>query len=106
MTCTSVSGEFIRQWSRFISDDILSGVAVDLQRPGTIMVAALNSWWPDGQIFRSTDGGKTWTSLWSWQSYPTMNRYYKYDDTLAPWLGPNRNEDVLGTLVGGPSSSA
>ncbi|KAJ3479843.1 hypothetical protein NLI96_g8779 [Meripilus lineatus] len=74
------------------------GVAVDLQRPGTIMVAALNSWWPDGQIFRSTDGGKTWTSLWSWQSYPTMNRYYKYDDTLAPWLGPNRNEDVLGTL--------
>ncbi|KAI0793439.1 Oligoxyloglucan reducing end-specific cellobiohydrolase [Abortiporus biennis] len=74
------------------------GFAVDLQKPGTIMVAALNSWWPDGQIFRSTDGGNTWTSLWSWQSYPTMNRYYKYDDSLAPWLGPNVDETVLGTL--------
>lgn len=28
-----------------------------------------------------------------------MNRFYKYDDTLAPWLGPNVDETVLGTLV-------
>ncbi|KAH8102601.1 hypothetical protein BXZ70DRAFT_1059179 [Cristinia sonorae] len=74
------------------------GVAIDLQRPGTVMVAALNSWWPDGQIFRSTDGGSTWTALWEWEGYPTMNRYYKFDDTLAPWLGPNSDETVLGTL--------
>ncbi|CAL1695971.1 unnamed protein product [Somion occarium] len=74
------------------------GVAVDLQKPGTIMVAALNSWWPDGQIFRSTDGGQSWTALWAWESYPTMNRYYKYDDTFAPWLGPNVDETELGTL--------
>ncbi len=40
------------------------GLAVDLQKPGTVMVAALNSWWPDGQIFRSTDGGVTWSPLW------------------------------------------
>ena len=63
------------------------------------MVAALNSWWPDGQIFRSTDGGSSWTALWAWQSYPTMNRYYTYDDSLAPWLGPDIDETVLGTLV-------
>ena len=31
------------------------GLAIDVQTPGTIMVAALNSWWPDGQIFRSND---------------------------------------------------
>ncbi|THH34158.1 hypothetical protein EUX98_g40 [Antrodiella citrinella] len=74
------------------------GVAVDLQKPGTIMVAALNSWWPDGQIFRSTDGGQTWTALWEWEAYPDMNRYYTYDDTLAPWLGPDVDETVLGTL--------
>ncbi|KAG8710306.1 hypothetical protein FRC11_004653 [Ceratobasidium sp. 423] len=62
------------------------GLAVDIQKPGTIMVAAVNSWWPDGQIFRSTNGGATWSRLWEWASYPTMNRYYKYDTSLAPWL--------------------
>ncbi|KAK7064455.1 carbohydrate-binding module family 1 protein [Favolaschia claudopus] len=65
------------------------GVAVDLQSPGTIMVAALNSWWPDGQIYRSTDSGATWSPLWNWQSYPTMNKFYTYSDSLAPWIGPN-----------------
>ncbi|KAF9535842.1 Oligoxyloglucan reducing end-specific cellobiohydrolase [Crepidotus variabilis] len=65
------------------------GLTVDLQKPGTLMVAALNSWWPDGQIFRSTNGGTTWSPLWAWQSYPTMNKYYSYSDSLAPWLGPN-----------------
>ncbi|KAG8955411.1 hypothetical protein FRC04_008762 [Tulasnella sp. 424] len=63
------------------------GLAVDLQKPGTIMVAALNSWWPDGQIYRSTDSGATWSPLWSWASYPTVNKYYKYDVSLAPWIG-------------------
>ncbi|KAG6842504.1 hypothetical protein C0991_000030 [Blastosporella zonata] len=63
------------------------GVAVDVQRPGTIMVAALNSWWPDGQIFRSIDSGTTWTALWAWET--TYTKYYSYSDTLAPWLGPN-----------------
>ncbi|KAJ8495839.1 hypothetical protein ONZ51_g1485 [Trametes cubensis] len=76
------------------------GVAVDLQKPGTIMVAALNSWWPDGQIFRSTDSGKTWTGLWAWQSYPTLNRYYTYDDTLAPWIGPDQTASDLVMQIG------
>ena len=31
------------------------GLAVDLQRPGTLMVASLNSWYPDAIIFRSND---------------------------------------------------
>ncbi|CAE6467525.1 unnamed protein product [Rhizoctonia solani] len=62
------------------------GLAVDVKKPGTIMVAAVNSWWPDGQIFRSTNGGATWSKLWDWASYPSMNRYYKYDTSLAPWL--------------------
>ncbi|EIN14753.1 hypothetical protein PUNSTDRAFT_48495 [Punctularia strigosozonata HHB-11173 SS5] len=70
------------------------GLTVDLQKPGTVMVATLNSWWPDANIFRSTDGGATWSRLWDWQSYPTMNRYYSYDDSLAPWLGPD------GTITG------
>ncbi|KAH7635243.1 hypothetical protein B0T09DRAFT_379068 [Sordaria sp. MPI-SDFR-AT-0083] len=37
------------------------GLGVDMQKPGTIMVASLNSWWPDAQIFRSTNSGNTWS---------------------------------------------
>ena len=77
-----------------------SGLAVDLQKPGTLMVAALNCWWPDGNVFRTTDGGQTWTQLWDWASYPTMNRYYTYSDSLAPWLGPEGTADSIVTQIG------
>lgn len=53
------------------------------------MVAALNSWYPDGQIYRSIDGGTTWSGFWAWGSYPQLYKYYTYSDSLAPWLGPN-----------------
>ncbi|GJE86057.1 glycoside hydrolase family 74 protein [Phanerochaete sordida] len=76
------------------------GLTVDLQKPGTVMVAALNCWWPDGNVFRTTDGGSTWTRLWDWASYPTMNRYYTYDDSLAPWLGPEGTADSIVTQIG------
>lgn len=74
------------------------GVGVDLQIPGTVMVAALNSWYPDGQIFRSTDSGATWSPLWAWDGYPGIFKYYTYDDSLAPWLGPDEDVFTLGTL--------
>ena len=64
------------------------------------MVAALNCWWPDGNAFRSTDGGQTWTQLWDWASYPTMNRFYTYDDSLAPWLGPDVTASSIVTQIG------
>lgn len=64
------------------------------------MVAALNSWWPDSDIFRSLDGGATWTRLWDWVSYPTMSRHYSYDDSLAPWLGPGYTVTDLTTQIG------
>ncbi|KIK71214.1 glycoside hydrolase family 74 protein [Collybiopsis luxurians FD-317 M1] len=72
------------------------GLAVDLQKPGTIMVAALNS--PDGQIFRSTDSGATWSPLWEWISYPTLAKFYTYSDSLAPWIGPNSVDLTVGDL--------
>ena len=64
------------------------------------MVAALNCWWPDGQVFRTTDGGKTWAALWAWQSYPTLSRYYAYDDSLAPWIGPSGTANSIVTQTG------
>lgn len=74
------------------------GVAVDLTNPGTVMVAALNSWYPDGQIFRSIDGGTTWSAFWAWGDYPQLYKYYTYSDSLAPWLGPDYVDTNPGDL--------
>lgn len=60
------------------------GLSVDLQKPGTLMVATLNSWYPDANIYRSTDSGATWSRLWEWASYPTVNRYMTYSTSF--WI--------------------
>lgn len=63
-----------------------SGLTIDKQNPNTIMVAAQISWWPDGNFFRSTDGGATWTQAWSWAGYPNRSLRYTMDITGYPWL--------------------
>lgn len=62
------------------------GLAVDAQHPDTLMVATANNWWPDEQFYRSTDGGKTWKTLWQFTSYPQRDNRYTIDISLAPWL--------------------
>lgn len=62
------------------------GLAVDAQHPDTLMVAALNMWWPDTQFFRSTDGGATWTKAWDYNGYPNRVNRYTMDISAAPWL--------------------
>ena len=47
---------------------------------------AVNSWWPDGQMFRTTNGGATWKPIWSYSSYPTRNVSPTMDVSNAPWL--------------------
>ncbi|MFD9561281.1 RICIN domain-containing protein [Streptomyces sp. NPDC059994] len=37
-----------------------SGLAVDPQKPSTVMVTTLHRWWPQDELYRSTDGGTTW----------------------------------------------
>jgi xyloglucan-specific exo-beta-1,4-glucanase len=63
-----------------------SGLTVDRQKPGTLMATAYSSWWPDTQIFRSTDSGATWTRAWEFTSYPDRSLRYKLDASAAPWL--------------------
>ena len=63
-----------------------SGLSVDRQQPGTLMVTAYSSWWPDTQIFRSTDSGATWTRAWEFTSYPNRSQRYRMDVSAAPWL--------------------
>ncbi|UUU26106.1 cellulose binding domain-containing protein [Streptomyces sp. DSM 40750] len=63
-----------------------SGLTVDRQDPGTVMATAYSSWWPDTQIFRSTDSGATWTKAWDYTSYPNRSNRYTMDVSSSPWL--------------------
>lgn len=40
-----------------------SGLAVDPRKPSTVMVTTLDRWWPEDEIYRSTNGGATWKAL-------------------------------------------
>ena len=63
-----------------------SGLTIDRQNPGTIMVTGYSSWWPDTFIYRSTNSGTTWTNAWDWTRYPNRSFRYTQDITAAPWL--------------------
>ncbi|MBL7258965.1 cellulose binding domain-containing protein [Paractinoplanes lichenicola] len=68
-----------------------SGLTVDRQKPGTLMVATQISWWPDAIFFRSTDNGATWTRIWDFTSYPSVSKRYTMDISANPWLDFNTN---------------
>lgn len=82
------------------------GLAVDPQDPDTLMVSSMNAWWPDEKIFRSTDGGATWTSIWDWNGYPSRSLRYTQDISAAPWLDfaanpqPPETTPKLGWMIG------
>ncbi|WP_410789620.1 RICIN domain-containing protein [Kribbella sp. C-35] len=40
-----------------------SGLAVDPKKPSTVMVTTLDRWWPQDELYRTTDGGTTWKAL-------------------------------------------
>jgi xyloglucan-specific exo-beta-1,4-glucanase len=67
-----------------------SGLTIDRQNPGTIMVATQISWWPDVIFFRSTDAGATWTRAWDWGAWPNRILRYSLDITASPWLTWNQ----------------
>ncbi|WP_025678910.1 X2-like carbohydrate binding domain-containing protein [Paenibacillus massiliensis] len=82
------------------------GLTVDAQNPDTVMVASLNAWWPDEQIYRSTNGGETWSPIWEWDGYPGRKLKYKQDISAAPWLdfgshpAPPETTPKLGWMIG------
>jgi hypothetical protein len=63
-----------------------SGLSLDRQDPGTLMVTGYSSWWPDTWIFRSTDSGATWQNFYDIVSFPTRDNNYTLDVSDAPWL--------------------
>jgi photosystem II stability/assembly factor-like uncharacterized protein len=67
------------------------GLGVDAQHPDTVMVSTINEWYPDGNIYRSTDGGTTWKAAWStaWDNTTksmARTNSYNLDYSATPWL--------------------
>jgi xyloglucan-specific exo-beta-1,4-glucanase len=87
-----------------------NGLSVSKSNPNVIMVTGHSSWWPDTYIYRSTNGGATWTNVWHWTRYPNIayEIVYPHDITMSPWLkfpaasacagggrpGPNENPKI------------
>ncbi|MGY5765218.1 xyloglucanase [Brachybacterium sp. DNPG3] len=67
-----------------------SGLSIDASDPDTIMVTTQIQWWPDILIFRSTDGGETWSPIWEYATDDAGNQEfvarYQQDITGVPWL--------------------
>lgn len=36
--------------------------------------------------------------MWSWEAYPTIDKWYTYNDSEAPWTGPDYVDTTLGDL--------
>ncbi|HUA38805.1 MAG TPA: xyloglucanase [Candidatus Sulfopaludibacter sp.] len=68
-------------------------VAVDAQHPATIMATTFCHWKPHDAIFRSTNGGATWTQLW--------NDDTEWDHARAPYT-KSRNPHWMGSLAINP----
>jgi hypothetical protein len=73
------------------------GIAVDPRHPQTLVVSTLDRWRPRDEIYRSTDGGSSWTSLtdnaiWNSSSAPYAATYRPHwigDIEIDPFNGNN-----------------
>ena len=65
------------------------GIAADAAHPGTLLVTTMDLWYPDGETYRTTDGGARWTPL-----IRTAGR----DVAGAEWLWWRKSPPVLPTL--------
>jgi photosystem II stability/assembly factor-like uncharacterized protein len=63
-----------------------SGLSIDRQNPNIVMVTGYSSWWPDTQIWRSVNGGASWSRIWDWTRYPNRSFRYVQNVSDAPWL--------------------
>ena len=67
-------------------------VALDAANPATLMVATMDRWSIGDDIFRSTDGGATWTG---------MSSKSVRDDSPSPWITFGGARSSFGWWIGG-----
>ena len=75
-------------------------VAVDAQHPSTLMATTFCHWHPHDEIFRSTNGGLTWTQLWRTNATDIT----VWDHSSAPYTA-TRTPHWMGTIVINPFNS-
>jgi photosystem II stability/assembly factor-like uncharacterized protein len=71
-------------------------IAVDAQHPQTLMATTFTHWTPHDEIYRSTNGGVSWTQLWDDDT--------QWDRSSAPYI-EGRNPHWMGTIVINPFNS-
>jgi hypothetical protein len=73
-----------------------AGLSIDKQQTNTIMVTGYSSWWPDTFIFRSTNGGSTWRSIWDFPGANGAQRtnHYSLNISSVPWLTFNDQKSL------------
>lgn len=84
------------------------GLAVDPQRPGTLLVATYDRWGVGDDIFRSTDGGITWKGLAAKATLDSSSAPWvtKRSGSMGHWMGTiaidpfNSNNAMYGTGMG------
>jgi hypothetical protein len=54
-----------------------SGLALDPQKPGTLVVMTMDHWWPSDTMYRSTNGGSSWTDV---------GANAVRDASVSPWI--------------------
>lgn len=83
------------------------GMTVDAMNPDIIMTTTLNSWWPDGNLYRSIDGGETWTAFWKYDENGQRKNSYSLNYEKAPWMDWGKEASApetspkLGWMLGG-----
>ena len=80
----------LRPWQNGEPGFGYAGLAVDAANPDTVMVATMGRWGPVDDIFRSTNGGATWTSV-------TARKVM--DTSAAPYLNWH-GTPKLGWMIG------
>ena len=74
-----------------------SGVSADPNDPETVVVSTLYYWADQGDnLYRTTDGGKTWTGLFNTK---TNEKSYRMDVSQADWLTWGREEAKTGWWI-------
>lgn len=74
-----------------------SGVSADANDPDTVVVSTLYYWSdPGDNLYRTTDGGKTWTGLFNTK---TGEKHYVMDVAQADWLTWGREEAKTGWWI-------
>ena len=63
-----------------------AGVSVDRQNPDIVAVSTMDRWWPHEEIYRSTNGGSTWTALYANATV---------DVSSAPWVTWHNTASVV-----------